>query len=184
MPCFDSRLSKQRREPILLDRGWGFVWYGSRMRSVGVFCCAMTDLLDWPRLFCCSTKRTGALWRVISKCLDITALVERSLLLMMRGRVAAFINPSAKHRRRRVTCITTGSGNPFTMVVSLQGLIWLPELAKCRVDCVYLTRSGFGKSSLSQTLYVGRGLSTKDHQGDGDPWPRALAAANGRARAD
>ncbi len=106
-------------------------------------------LLDMTRLFTLFDKKAGKIVARYQQVFGIKALVER---------ITSFDDKGA--RNGGVIWHTTGSGKSFTMVFLSKALIWLRELAKCRV--VVVTDRVDLEDQLARTFASGGALSSKD----------------------
>lgn len=112
-------------------------------------------LLEMTRLFTLFDKKVGKIVARYQQVFGIKALIER---------VTSFDDslPGARRGARNGGVIwhTTGSGKSFTMVFLAKALIWLKELAKCRV--VVVTDRVDLEDQLARTFASGGALSDKD----------------------
>ncbi|ABU74689.1 type I restriction endonuclease subunit R [Vibrio campbellii ATCC BAA-1116] len=106
-------------------------------------------LLELTRLFTLFDKKAGKIVARYQQVFGIKALVER---------ITSFDENGA--RNGGVIWHTTGSGKSFTMVFLSKALIWLKELAKCRV--VVVTDRVDLEDQLARTFASGGALSDKD----------------------
>ena len=106
-------------------------------------------LLDMTRLFTLFDKKAGRIVARYQQVFGIKALIER---------ITSFDDKGA--RNGGVIWHTTGSGKSFTMVFLSKALIWLKELAKCRV--VVVTDRVDLEDQLARTFASGGALSGKD----------------------
>ncbi|HIF9256799.1 TPA: type I restriction endonuclease subunit R [Photobacterium damselae] len=106
-------------------------------------------LLELTRLFTLFDKKAGKIVARYQQVFGIKALVER---------ITSFDDKGA--RNGGVIWHTTGSGKSFTMVFLSKALIWLKELAKCRV--VVVTDRVDLEDQLARTFASGGALSDKD----------------------
>lgn len=106
-------------------------------------------LLDMARLFTLFEKKAGKIVARYQQVFGIKALVER---------ISSFDDKGS--RNGGVIWHTTGSGKSFTMVFLSKALIWLKELAKCRV--VVVTDRVDLEDQLARTFASGGALSDKD----------------------
>ncbi|MDB4838091.1 HsdR family type I site-specific deoxyribonuclease, partial [Marinomonas sp.] len=106
-------------------------------------------LLDMTRLFTLFDKKAGRIVARYQQVFGIKQLVAR-------------IQQTDDHQRREGGVIwhTTGSGKSFTMVFLSKALIWLEELAKCRV--IIVTDRVDLEAQLSRTFASGGALSSRD----------------------
>lgn len=108
-------------------------------------------LLEMTRLFTLFDKKVGKIIARYQQVFGIKALVER---------ITTFDKNGA--RNGGVIWHTTGSGKSFTMVFLAKALIWLKELAKCRV--VVVTDRVDLENQLARTFATGGALSDKDRK--------------------
>ncbi len=112
-------------------------------------------LLELTRLFTLFDKKAGKIVARYQQVFGIKALVKR---------ITSFDDSLPGERRGArnggVIWHTTGSGKSFTMVFLSKALIWLPELAKCRV--VVVTDRVDLEDQLARTFASGGALSSKD----------------------
>ncbi len=106
-------------------------------------------LLEMTRLFTLFDKKAGKIVARYQQVFGIKALVER---------ITSFDDKGA--RNGGVIWHTTGSGKSFTMVFLSKALIWLKELAKCRV--IVVTDRVDLEDQLARTFASGGALSDKD----------------------
>ncbi|WP_281646272.1 HsdR family type I site-specific deoxyribonuclease [Parendozoicomonas sp. Alg238-R29] len=106
-------------------------------------------LLEMTRLFTLFDNKAGKIVARYQQVFGIKALVER---------ITSFDDKGA--RNGGVIWHTTGSGKSFTMVFLSKALIWLKELAKCRV--VVVTDRVDLEDQLARTFASGGALSSKD----------------------
>ncbi|ENO8809879.1 type I restriction endonuclease subunit R [Photobacterium damselae] len=112
-------------------------------------------LLELTRLFTLFDKKAGKIVARYQQVFGIKALIER---------ITSFDDslPGARKGTRNGGVIwhTTGSGKSFTMVFLSKALIWLKELAKCRV--VVVTDRVDLEDQLARTFASGGALSDRD----------------------
>jgi len=108
-------------------------------------------LLEITRLFVLFDKKAGKIVARYQQYFGIKALLER---------ITTFDDKGA--REGGVIWHTTGSGKSFTMVFLSKALIWLKELAKCRV--VVVTDRVDLERQLARTFASGGALTDKDKQ--------------------
>ncbi|ELA9722047.1 type I restriction endonuclease subunit R [Vibrio parahaemolyticus] len=108
-------------------------------------------LLEMTQLFTLFDKKVGKIVARYQQVFGIKALIER---------VTSFDEKGA--RNGGVIWHTTGSGKSFTMVFLSKALIWIKELAKCRV--VVVTDRVDLEDQLSKTFASGGALSEKDRE--------------------
>ena len=106
-------------------------------------------LLDMTRLFTLFDKKAGKIVARYQQVFGIKALIER---------VSTFDDTGA--REGGVIWHTTGSGKSFTMVFLSKALIWLEELAQCRV--IIVTDRVDLEDQLSRTFASGGVLTDRD----------------------
>ncbi|MFL0838122.1 type I restriction endonuclease subunit R [Vibrio parahaemolyticus] len=108
-------------------------------------------LLEMTQLFTLFDKKAGKIVARYQQVFGIKALIER---------VTSFDEKGA--RNGGVIWHTTGSGKSFTMVFLSKALIWIKELAKCRV--VIVTDRVDLEDQLARTFASGGALSEKDRK--------------------
>ncbi len=110
-------------------------------------------LLEMTRMFTLFDKKVGKIVARYQQVFGIKALIER---------ISTFDTSNHKQGSRQGGVIwhTTGSGKSFTMVFFSKALIWLEELAKCRV--IIVTDRVDLETQLSQTFASGGVLSDRD----------------------
>jgi type I restriction enzyme R subunit len=106
-------------------------------------------LLEMTRLFTLFDKKAGKIVARYQQVFGIKALVER---------INTFDEAGA--REGGVIWHTTGSGKSFTMVFLSKALIWLKELAQCRV--IIVTDRVDLEDQLSKTFASGGALTDRD----------------------
>ncbi|MCF2918274.1 HsdR family type I site-specific deoxyribonuclease [Pseudoalteromonas sp. Cn5-37] len=106
-------------------------------------------LLDMTRLFTLFDKKAGKIVARYQQVFGIKALIER---------INTFDDTGA--REGGVIWHTTGSGKSFTMVFLSKALIWLEELAQCRV--IIVTDRVDLEDQLSRTFASGGVLTDRD----------------------
>lgn len=106
-------------------------------------------LLDMTRLFTLFDKKAGKIVARYQQVFGIKALIER---------INTFDESGA--REGGVIWHTTGSGKSFTMVFLSKALIWLEELAQCRV--IIVTDRVDLEDQLSRTFASGGVLTDRD----------------------
>ncbi|MFD1009103.1 type I restriction endonuclease subunit R [Oceanisphaera ostreae] len=106
-------------------------------------------LLDMTRLFTLFDKKVGKIVARYQQVFGIKALIERINTLDDSGA-----------REGGVIWHTTGSGKSFTMVFLSKALIWLEELAQCRV--IIVTDRVDLEDQLSRTFASGGVLTDRD----------------------
>lgn len=106
-------------------------------------------LLDMARLFTLFDKKAGKIVARYQQVFGIKALIDR---------INTFDDSGA--REGGVIWHTTGSGKSFTMVFLSKALIWLNELAKCRV--IIVTDRVDLEDQLSRTFASGGVLTDRD----------------------
>ncbi|MDW1924909.1 HsdR family type I site-specific deoxyribonuclease [Vibrio sp. 947] len=108
-------------------------------------------LLEMTQLFTLFDKKAGKIVARYQQVFGIKALIDR---------VTSFDEKGA--RNGGVIWHTTGSGKSFTMVFLSKALIWIKELAKCRV--VVVTDRVDLEDQLARTFASGGALSEKDRK--------------------
>jgi type I restriction enzyme R subunit len=108
-------------------------------------------LLEMTQLFILFDSKVGKIVARYQQVFGIKALIER---------ITTFDEKGA--RNGGVIWHTTGSGKSFTMVFLAKALIWLKELAKCRV--VVVTDRVDLEDQLARTFATGGVLSNKDRE--------------------
>lgn len=106
-------------------------------------------LLEMTRLFTLFDKKAGKIVARYQQVFGIKTLIERISTFDEQG-----------SREGGVIWHTTGSGKSFTMVFFSKALIWLEELAKCRV--IVVTDRVDLETQLSKTFASGGVLSDRD----------------------
>ena len=106
-------------------------------------------LLDMTRLFTLFDKKAGKIVARYQQVFGIKALIDR---------INSFDDSGA--RKGGVIWHTTGSGKSFTMVFLSKALIWLEELAQCRV--IIVTDRVDLEDQLSRTFASGGVLTDRD----------------------
>lgn len=106
-------------------------------------------LLDMTRLYTLFDKKAGKIVARYQQVFGIKALIER---------ITSFDENGA--RNGGVIWHTTGSGKSYTMVFLSKALVWLKELAKCRV--VVVTDRVDLEDQLASTFASGGALSKRD----------------------
>ncbi|EGR2608613.1 type I restriction endonuclease subunit R [Vibrio alginolyticus] len=124
-------------------------------------------LLEMTQLFTLFDKKVGKIVARYQQVFGIKALIER---------VTSFDEKGA--RNGGVIWHTTGSGKSFTMVFLSKALIWIKELAKCRV--VVVTDRVDLEDQLSKTFASGGALSEKDRESAKATTGRRLAEQIGK----
>ena len=109
-------------------------------------------LLEMTRMFTLFDKKAGKIVARYQQVFGIKALIERISTFDEKG-----------SREGGVIWHTTGSGKSFTMVFFSKALIWLEELAKCRV--IVVTDRVDLETQLSKTFASGGVLSDRDKSG-------------------
>ncbi|WP_421856130.1 type I restriction endonuclease subunit R [Marinomonas sp.] len=143
---FDHRPSKTRETYLALIAGGDLLVTDQDRLLVSLL--RHDRLLEMTRLFSLFDKKNGRIVARYQQVFGIKALVER---------ITTFDDGA---RNGGVIWHTTGSGKSFTMVFLSKALIWLPELAKCRV--IVVTDRVDLENQLSQTFMSGGALSAKD----------------------
>jgi type I restriction enzyme R subunit len=124
-------------------------------------------LLDMTRLYTLFDKKVGKIVARYQQVFGIKALIDR---------VTSFDKKGA--RNGGVIWHTTGSGKSFTMVFLSKALIWLKELAKCRV--VVVTDRVDLEDQLARTFKSAGALSDKDKKSAMATTGRRLAEQIGK----
>ena len=106
-------------------------------------------LLEMTRMFTLFDKKAGKIVARYQQVFGIKALIKRISTFDEQG-----------SREGGVIWHTTGSGKSFTMVFFSKALIWLEELAKCRV--IVVTDRVDLETQLSKTFASGGVLSDRD----------------------
>ena len=106
-------------------------------------------LLEMTRMFTLFDKKAGKIVARYQQVFGIKALIKR---------ISSFDEKGS--REGGVIWHTTGSGKSFTMVFFSKALIWLEELAKCRV--IVVTDRVDLETQLSKTFASGGVLSDRD----------------------
>lgn len=121
---FNHRPSSSRKEyDDLIDGGQRVVTDQDRLL---ISLLRPDRLLDMTRRFTLFDKKAGKIVARYQQVFGIKALLERITTFDKKGA-----------RNADVIWHTTGSGKSFTMVFLSKALIWLSELASCRVrDCI------------------------------------------------
>ena len=124
-------------------------------------------LLEMTQLFTLFDKKAGKIVARYQQVFGIKALIERVTSFDERGA-----------RNGGVIWHTTGSGKSFTMVFLSKALIWIKELAKCRV--VVVTDRVDLEDQLASTFASGGALSEKDRKASMATTGRRLAEQIGK----
>ena len=124
-------------------------------------------LLEMTQIFTLFDKKAGKIVARYQQVFGIKALIER---------VTSFDEQGA--RNGGVIWHTTGSGKSFTMVFLSKALIWIKELAKCRV--VVVTDRVDLEDQLANTFASGGALSEKDRKTSMATTGRRLAEQIGK----
>jgi type I restriction enzyme R subunit len=156
---FDHRPSKTRETYLALIAGGDLLVTDQDRLLVSLL--RHDRLLELTRLFSLFDKKNGRIVARYQQVFGIKALVERITTFDDGVEEGGVINAKRQGARNGgVIWHTTGSGKSFTMVFLSKALIWLPELAKCRV--IVVTDRVDLENQLSQTFMSGGALSTKD----------------------
>ncbi|MFS1500545.1 type I restriction endonuclease subunit R [Vibrio splendidus] len=158
---FNHRSAKVRDEYLSLIAGGDLVVTDQDRLLVSLL--RHDRLLEMTQLFTLFDKKAGKIVARYQQVFGIKALIER---------VTSFDEQGA--RNGGVIWHTTGSGKSFTMVFLSKALIWLKELAKCRV--VVVTDRVDLEDQLARTFASGGALSDKDK--------KSAMATTGRRLAD
>ncbi len=124
-------------------------------------------LLEMTRLYTLFDKKAGKIVARYQQVFGIKALIKR---------VTSFDEQGA--RNGGVIWHTTGSGKSFTMVFLSKALIWLQDLAKCRV--IVVTDRVDLEDQLARTFASGGALSDKDRKSAMATTGRRLAQQIGK----
>ncbi|NLS11542.1 type I restriction endonuclease subunit R [Vibrio sp. SM6] len=146
---FDHRSAKVRDEYLSLIAGGDLVVTDQDRLLVSLL--RHDRLLEMTQLFTLFDKKAGKIVARYQQVFGIKALIER---------VTSFDEKGA--RNGGVIWHTTGSGKSFTMVFLSKALIWIKELAKCRV--VVVTDRVDLEDQLARTFASGGALSEKDRK--------------------
>ncbi|MFW1469703.1 HsdR family type I site-specific deoxyribonuclease [Vibrio parahaemolyticus] len=162
---FNHRPAKIRDEYLSLTAGGDLVVTDQDRLLVSLL--RHDRLLEMTQLFTLFDKKAGKIVARYQQVFGIKALVER---------VTSFDEKGA--RNGGVIWHTTGSGKSFTMVFLSKALIWLKELAKCRV--VVVTDRVDLEDQLARTFASGGALSDKDKKSAMATTGRRLAEQIGK----
>ncbi|MFH4853676.1 HsdR family type I site-specific deoxyribonuclease [Vibrio diabolicus] len=162
---FNHRPAKVRDEYLSLIAGGDLVVTDQDRLLVSLL--RHDRLLEMTQLFTLFDKKAGKIVARYQQVFGIKALVER---------VTSFDEKGA--RNGGVIWHTTGSGKSFTMVFLSKALIWLKELAKCRV--VVVTDRVDLEDQLARTFASGGALSDKDKKSAMATTGRRLAEQIGK----
>ncbi|HCH2715592.1 TPA: type I restriction endonuclease subunit R [Vibrio parahaemolyticus] len=162
---FNHRPAKVRDEYLSLTAGGDLVVTDQDRLLVSLL--RHDRLLEMTQLFTLFDKKAGKIVARYQQVFGIKALVER---------VTSFDEKGA--RNGGVIWHTTGSGKSFTMVFLSKALIWLKELAKCRV--VVVTDRVDLEDQLARTFASGGALSDKDKKSAMATTGRRLAEQIGK----
>ncbi|WP_123326530.1 type I restriction endonuclease subunit R [Vibrio crassostreae] len=162
---FNHRSAKVRDEYLSLIAGGDLVVTDQDRLLVSLL--RHDRLLEMTQLFTLFDKKAGKIVARYQQVFGIKALIER---------VTSFDNQGA--RNGGVIWHTTGSGKSFTMVFLSKALIWLKELAKCRV--VVVTDRVDLEDQLARTFASGGALSDKDKKSAMATTGRRLAEQIGK----
>lgn len=162
---FNHRPAKVRDEYLSLIAGGDLVVTDQDRLLVSLL--RHDRLLEMTQLFTLFDKKAGKIVARYQQVFGIKALVER---------VTSFDDKGA--RNGGVIWHTTGSGKSFTMVFLSKALIWLKELAKCRV--VVVTDRVDLEDQLARTFASGGALSDKDKKSAMATTGRRLAEQIGK----
>ncbi|EHZ2721569.1 type I restriction endonuclease subunit R [Vibrio vulnificus] len=164
-PIFNHRPAKVRDEYLSLIAGGKLVVTDQDRLLVSLL--RHDRLLEMTQLFTLFDKKVGKIVARYQQVFGIKALIER---------VTSFDEKGA--RNGGVIWHTTGSGKSFTMVFLSKALIWIKELAKCRV--VVVTDRVDLEDQLARTFASGGALSDKDHKSAMATTGRRLAEQIGK----
>ena len=162
---FNHRPAKVRDEYLSLIAGGKLVVTDQDRLLVSLL--RHDRLLEMTQLFTLFDKKVGKIVARYQQVFGIKALIER---------VTSFDEQGA--RNGGVIWHTTGSGKSFTMVFLSKALIWIKELAKCRV--VVVTDRVDLEDQLARTFASGGALSDKDHESAMATTGRRLAEQIGK----
>ncbi|EOX4429897.1 type I restriction endonuclease subunit R [Vibrio alginolyticus] len=162
---FNHRPAKVRDEYLSLIAGGKLVITDQDRLLVSLL--RHDRLLEMTQLFTLFDKKVGKIVARYQQVFGIKALIER---------VTSFDEKGA--RNGGVIWHTTGSGKSFTMVFLSKALIWIKELAKCRV--VVVTDRVDLEDQLSKTFASGGALSEKDRESAKATTGRRLAEQIGK----
>jgi len=162
---FNHRPAKVRDEYLSLIAGGKLVVTDQDRLLVSLL--RHDRLLEMTQLFTLFDKKVGKIVARYQQVFGIKALIER---------VTSFDEKGA--RNGGVIWHTTGSGKSFTMVFLSKALIWIKELAKCRV--VVVTDRVDLEDQLARTFASGGTLSDKDHKSAMATTGRRLAEQIGK----
>ncbi|MDF5655036.1 HsdR family type I site-specific deoxyribonuclease [Vibrio parahaemolyticus] len=162
---FNHRPAKVRDEYLSLIAGGKLVVTDQDRLLVSLL--RHDRLLEMTQLFTLFDKKVGKIVARYQQVFGIKALIER---------VTSFDEKGA--RNGGVIWHTTGSGKSFTMVFLSKALIWIKELAKCRV--VVVTDRVDLEDQLSKTFASGGALSEKDRESAKATTGRRLAEQIGK----
>ncbi|MFT2096930.1 type I restriction endonuclease subunit R [Marinomonas sp. 2405UD66-6] len=168
---FAHRPTKVRDEYLSLIGGGDLVVTGQDRLLVSLL--RPDRLLEMTQLFTLFDKKAGKIVARYQQVFGIKALIER---------VTSFDDtlPGKRKGARNGGVIwhTTGSGKSFTMVFLSKALIWIKELAKCRV--VVVTDRIDLEGQLARTFASGGALSDKDQKSAMATTGRRLAEQIGK----
>ncbi|RZR40979.1 type I restriction endonuclease subunit R [Vibrio vulnificus] len=162
---FNHRPAKVRDEYLSLIAGGKLVVTDQDRLLVSLL--SHDRLLEMTQLFTLFDKKVGKIIARYQQVFGIKALIER---------VTSFDKKGA--RNGGVIWHTTGSGKSFTMVFLSKALIWIKELAKCRV--VVVTDRVDLEDQLARTFASSGALSDKDHKSAMATTGRRLAEQIGK----
>lgn len=162
---FNHRSAKVRDEYLSLIAGGDLMVTNQDRLLVSLL--RHDRLLEMTQLFTLFDKKAGKIVARYQQVFGIKALIER---------VTSFDEQGA--RNGGVIWHTTGSGKSFTMVFLSKALIWLKELAKCRV--VVVTDRVDLEDQLARTFASGGALSDKDKKSAMATTGRRLAEQIGK----
>ena len=144
---FDHRPASAKREYRSLIASGDLMVTGQDRLIIGLL--SPERLLEMTRLFILFDSRFGKIAARYQQVFGIKALVKR---------ISGFDDQGA--REGGVIWHTTGSGKSFTMVFLSKALIWLEELAQCRV--IIVTDRVDLETQLAQTFAAGGVLTDRD----------------------
>lgn len=146
---FNHRPNKVREEYLSLISGGDLMVTNQDRLLISLL--RHDRLLEMTRLYTLFDKKVGKIVARYQQVFGIKALVKR---------ITSFDDLGA--RNGGVIWHTTGSGKSFTMVFLSKALIWLKELAKCRV--IVVTDRTDLEDQLAGTFASGGALSDKDRK--------------------
>jgi len=150
---FDHRPSSAKDEYLSLIAGGELIVTDQDRLLVSLL--RPDRLLEMTRLYTLFDKKVGKIVARYQQVFGIKALVER---------ITSFEEVGKRQGARNGGVIwhTTGSGKSFTMVFLSKALIWLEELAQCRV--IIVTDRVDLEDQLSRTFASGGVLTDRDRK--------------------